>query len=57
MLHFITWPVFIRTLFILAALYYPVILTLYYSKEVKDFLKKIWTIATRSSPHSGKKET
>lgn len=41
MLHLITWPVFIRTVFIGCLLYYPAIILLYYRKEVIDFAKRI----------------
>ena len=41
MLHFITWSVFIRTILFLALLYYPVILSIYYRKEIMSFAKRI----------------
>jgi len=41
MLHFITWSVFIRTILILANLYYPVIFAIYYRKEILTFVNRI----------------
>ena len=40
MLHLITWSAFLKTIIILTFIYYGIILSLYYRKEIGGFLHK-----------------